>query len=63
MKVSVWIFKNHCSFEYLTFRFVLNRNNVILIVPMHLRVVFRKTIFKGGAHFCRKPYETGQSLL
>ena len=60
MQVSVWIFKSNCSFKK-TFCFVLSRNNVILIVPMRLRLVFQKTIFKGGcmrAQFWQKPYET-----
>ena len=68
LKVSVWIFKNHCSFECYTFRFVLNRNNVILIERTYafkagfpenyfLKVVTRERIFVGS-HM--KP---GQSLL
>ena len=45
----------------LDFSLFLNRNNVILIVPMHLRLVFQKTVFKSGyirVHFWQKPYET-----
>ena len=36
--------KNLCRFKYQAFHFVLDRNNVILGVPMHLRLVFQRNI-------------------